>query len=761
MAMETDELCQRIARLLEDCENAAPMRRQKRQKALDYFRGEMSAHVPSDEGRSKITSRDVRAVIKKVVPALKRTIMGSDQVVEYKPIGEGDEANAKAATQYVNKHVVRAAKIEDAISDAITSSLLLDEGVLTWWHEDKKRIAVTYHSGLSEAEIAALQADPDAELLMQEPYEVDINGMPETMYRVRVKRTITESLICTKAVPLEDMLIHPQSTSEDDAPLIGHIMRVSRSDLVAMGYDRELVDDLPTRQFDMSHDIERESRNPEDFDGLFMGNGMDGAVEEIEIHRLFVRVDTDDDGIAELREVHFIANASESGGNRILFDDYADEVNYAILVAERVMHSWQGVSLYDDVGELQTLKTVLTRQLLDNLYASNNPQPSYQSGTVLNPEAITSPEFGAPIVTKSGVSPGDAVLWRNVPFFAEKTLPMLAKIDADIVDRTGITSAAGGLDPNAMQNVREQGINMISDAAAAQAWCMVREMTRGGLNRFFRGVLKLVIQHQDKPKALQISGDWVQFDPRSWNADMDCEVNVGLGTGTRERDMQALMVVSGLQEKVIQAFGPENPFVGATELHNTMIRIAETAGLSTPSMFFREPQEGEPLVKPPPAQGPAPEQMKAEFQMQLEQVKAQAAQDKEAAQAEADVVVANREAQIKAVETQAKADMDAAQTSMKMAFDEKTHQDKMQLEWAKFNAQFGGEQGNLDPATGQRGMSQVEVLSQTMQAMMNSLAQTQALLSAPKRKTAIGPNGKTYHITESLDMGDNPETMVN
>jgi hypothetical protein len=135
---------------------------------------------------------------------------------------------------------------------------------------------------------------------------------------------------------------------------------------------------------------------------------------------------------------------------------------------------------------------------------------------------------------------------------------MMDKADATIVDRTGISSASAGLDPMALQNVTAAGVNMVSDAASAQAWCMVREMARGGIRRAFKGLLKLTIQHQDKPRTVRMNDKWVDIDPRPWNADMDCEVNVGLGTGTRERDMQALMIVSGIQEKVLAAYGPNN-----------------------------------------------------------------------------------------------------------------------------------------------------------------------------------------------------------
>jgi hypothetical protein len=52
--------------------------------------------------------------------------------------------------------------------------------------------------------------------------------------------------------------------------------------------------------------------------------------------------------------------------------------------------------------------------------------------------------------------------------------------------------------------------------------------------------LKLIIQHQDQPRTVRLRGKWVEFDPRTWNVDMDATVNTGLGAGTRERDMMMM-----------------------------------------------------------------------------------------------------------------------------------------------------------------------------------------------------------------------------
>jgi len=751
--MEREEMARIVGRLIEDCDQNETGREAKRLRALEFFRGEMTAHLPSDPGRSSMVSKDVRATIRKVMPALKRVILGSSEIVKYEPVGPNDEPMAAQATKYVNKIVIPETRAEDAISDAILSAVLLDEGVLHWWHEEKQRIAVTWHSGLTEPEVAALQASEGVEMLEAEPYEADIQGQPMTLYRVRTKRVIVDRKVCVAAIPLEDFLMHPEARSEDDSPIIGHKMRARRSDLVAMGYDRQIVDDLPRAQRDLFDDDERMARNPDDYDTLTMGEGVEGAMEEVEIVRCFVRIDADDDGIAELREVHYVDGGGVDNDRTILFDDYADEANYAVLVTERIMHGWQGVSVFDDVEDLQMLKTALIRQTLDNLYASNNPQPVMQVGAVLNPDAVFSPEFGKPIQVRQGVSAREAIQWQNIPFFAEKTIGMLDRADATIADRTGITSAAAGLDPNALQNVREQGVQMISDAASAQAWCMVREIARGGLARMFRGVLKLIVQHQDKPRTIKLNDKWESFDPRSWNADMDCEVNTGLGTGSRERDMAALSLILSYQEKVIEGFGPNNPFVKPSQLGYTLQQLTEAAGMRSPDKYFSVPneQEEKAMAEPKPSPDEMKAQMDAQIKIQVEQAKAEAARAKEEAQAQADIAVGQVDAQIKRIETEHKAAVDAMKNDDRLAFERLKHEDEMDFKNRQLAQQErlarmakSDETPDVDPETGEAMPTDTHMMMANLTSLADQIRQLAAIMAAPKVGTL--PDGRTITI---------------
>src|SRR5690606_36014008 len=243
--------------------------------------------------------------------------------------------------------------------------------------------------------------------------------------------------------------------------------------------------------------------------------------------------------IAELRRMVFAGGIKEEF---LLEDTEWDEINYADIVCERRPHQWEGNSVPDDVIEIQTVKTVLLRQTLDNLYWQNNLQPIVQEGQVVNPESVMNPKFGMPIRVSQGVDVRTAVGYNIVPLVADKSFAMLSYLDEELTDRTGISDASSGMAPDALQNMTAKASAMVEQAGIGQTEMMVRTIANC-LRPVFRGLLKLIIQHQDKPRTVRLRDKWVTFDPRTWNADMDATVNTGLGAGTRERDMMAMMQV--------------------------------------------------------------------------------------------------------------------------------------------------------------------------------------------------------------------------
>lgn len=623
--LDDDQLCNIVFALVKEAEDYRDERAAARIKAMAYFdgdAGQLKKYIPYEEKRSKVVSRDVRASIKKVLPSLYRTILGNDQIVEYSPVGEGDEQMAEQATDYINHVVMPECGARRAIEDAINDAVRLRNGIIRWWQETSVDVKTSLHTGLDEIALVQLLSGDNIEVLEHTERAELVDGpqgpQETTVHDVRIKRRIEATRPRIAAIKLEDWLIHPDAIRLDESPILGEKTRLRRSDLVRMGFDRATVWKLPAAGMEPTDEAAEEDARRRDVERR--EDAPQKALEEIEVYDLLVRVDRDGDGIAELRRMVFAGGIK---AEYLLEDTEWDEINYADIICERRPHQWEGNSVSDDVEEIQTVKTVLLRQTLDNLYWQNNLQPIVEEGGIVNPESVTAPEFGLPIRVAQGRDVRTAVGYNVVPMVADKSFAMLEYMDQEATDRTGISDASSGMAPDALQNMTARASAMIEQAGIEQTEMMVRCIA-DSLKPVFRGLLRLIIQHQDKPRTVRLRNEWVTFDPRMWNAEMDAVVNVGLGAGTRERDMMAMQQVITLQREILAAMGPAagTQYVTPENLYNAISKFTEAVGLKSVGLYFSKP-DPQAIQQAMSQKQPNPEEIKAQAAMQLEQMRGQ------------------------------------------------------------------------------------------------------------------------------------------
>lgn len=699
--MTDDDLAALVDGWIEHCRISDQTTVNTRRMAIDYYNG-YCPDLPAEENRSSVVSRDVRDTIAKVLPALMRIFMGGARIVDYVPVGPEDEAMADQASDVISWKFENEWGGYDVLWSALQDALQQRNGVIKWYYEQKVEVTAQTVSGLSEMEWAALTEQPGVEVLEQsaqldESAPVDESGLmpPPMLYSGRIRRKAVKASPRIVSIAPEDFLIDPDAMSVAEAQFAGDRSRLRRSDLVAMGYPREVVDELqvaPTLQADDDKSARQERT-------FFFGQNQtqDPANEPVDYYECFVRADYDGDGIAELRRV-CVAGAAE--GRKVLVNEDWDEIQYADIRTEIVAHRRDGRSIFDDVGDIQRVKTMLWRQTLDNLYAQNMPQPIVNIEAVEDPEAISNPEFGKPIIIKPGHNAQEAVGYTKTPFVAGESFAMLEYADRVITDRTGVSDASSGLSPDALQNQTAAATRVFENSNTARVELMARTVSESGLKRLFRGLLRLLAKHQDRAGTIRLRDQWVQYDPRQWNVEMDATVNTGLGAGSRERDMMMVNQIGLAQEKLIAAFGKpgQNPFVTAENLFAALKKGVEAAGLRHMEQFFTEPTPEQIAAFNQPQ--PSPEMIKAQGQMQVEQAKSQAAaalkerelelearkfemqmqvqRDREMAQAEADLMVKQKEmdrdaegAAREAILRQQQAELDAALEREKIASSER------------------------------------------------------------------------------------------
>lgn len=708
-----------ISDMIKEAEDHADALSKDRVRAIEYYKGVMR-DTPSDKGRSAIVSRKVRSTIKKVLPSIARTILGNEQIVEYQPVNQGDEPGAQQASEYVNHVVMVECNGHRVIEDAIHDALLLRNGILYAGFEEKLEAKVSHHTGLPDDAFAALVAEPDVQVLEHSEREENTEQGPLVVHDLKIKRMIRKRSIKADAIPLERFLIHPDAVSLADSALTGSKTQVRRSDLVAMGYDKDLIWGLPIGDEDDDHERDTRRDAVKDVDEAHRAN------ELVDYYDLYIRFDRDGDGIAELRHMCF---AGGTGEKNLLLDEEADCVQFVDIKALAQPHQWEGISIFDDIEDIQRVETVLLRQTLDNLYWQNNPQPTVQDGAIANMDAVYNPEFGLPIRVKQGYDVRSAMGFNQVPFVAAQSFSMLEYMDREAQERTGISDASSGLAPDALQNMTAKASAMIEQAGIGQTELMVRTIA-DGLREFFRLLLRLVIKHQDVPRTVRLRNEWVQYDPRQWNAEMDCTVNTGLGAGTRERDMQTMMSVMAMQEKLLAAFGAaNNPYVTPDNLYASLEKLVQASGLKSVDQYFTRPDPEQIAARlEAEANQPDPEAMKVQAQMQLEQAKMQFEVQKEQARLEKDASREREQRDADLVVERAKVEAEMAMKEREIAWEREKLMLQQRVELTKLGLELND--------AGQPILQQAEELRLMMQetrAIMAGAAHAMQRGRMPKR----------------------------
>ena len=602
---------------------------QQRQEALQaYLRQPYGNEV---EGKSSIVTGEVAEAIDGALPSLVRIFTASDEVVRFDPRGPQDEAGAKQATEYVNWVFNRDNSGTLILHNWFKDALLQKVGVVKAYWEDKEDVQKEKYRDLSEDELAMLLSDKTMEVLEKDEVEnplldpmgnevFDQLGQPVTYksFSVTVGKKSKSGHVVVENIPPEEFLISKRAKTIADSPFVAHRRLMTRSDLIAMGFDEEIVNSIPTSN-SLSYTDERMARFsngelPENLDN------SDETMATVEVFEAYVRCDMDDDGIAELRQVFY-------AGNEILSDEECDYVPFYSVCPIPIPHKFFGQSLADRTTDIQLIKTTITRQILDNLYLTNNARVTAVDGQVNLDDLLTSTAGGVVRVKSQG-----AVQPLTVQAIAGQAFPMLQYLDEVQAKRTGITNASQGLDPSILQNVTAAAVASMQQSSAGKVEMIARLFAETGVKELFKGILHLLCKYQDKPRIVRMRGDYVAFDPREWSNQYDVDINVGLGAGNRQEQMSMLAMVLAKQEQILGQMGPANPLVTMGQYRNTLGRMVEAAGFKDSAEFYKSitPEQDQMMSQPQPQQqAPMPPEIQAymaktQADIQAQQMKAEA-----------------------------------------------------------------------------------------------------------------------------------------
>jgi hypothetical protein len=318
------------------------------------------------DGRSTVIATEVADTVEAIMPNLMRVFTTNDKYVRFSPRTAEDMESAEQASDYVNYVLNTQNPGYQILHTFFKDALLFRLGVVKFFYETREEVDEEEYSGLSEEELTMLLNDPTVELVSQTETVVesmydDETGETEDLrseydLTVRIKREEGEIKVIN--IPPEEFLVSRHATSLDDANFIAHRTNMTVSDLVAMGYDREEVEQYAGEN---ELDTDREVSNRfQDLESSMPVDAADPTLRSVPYYECIIKMDYDGDGIAERRRVCAIG----AEGKHILHNEPFDHIPFACVSPIMMPHRLIGRSIFDmtdDEGKLIPTHNILLR----------------------------------------------------------------------------------------------------------------------------------------------------------------------------------------------------------------------------------------------------------------------------------------------------------------------------------------------------------------------------------------------------------------
>lgn len=647
--------------------------RQERADAWARYRGEPLGN--EIEGRSQIVDKSVMDTIQWIVPSLVRIYLGGDNIGQFEAVGPEDEYASECETDVCNWYLQQKNDFYSHIVATLTDALLLKNGYIAGMWTVRRDVMTEEYRGLADEEFAMLVSDPEVAVVEHSEYLDPAMGVPldeatgmplpgAMLHDCKVERKKADEFVGIESIPPDEMLVARRHrwTSLADADFVQWRRRVSVGQLRAEGF--KVPEDVEGYTDFGLERIERERFDP---DNWANDETPDPSRKIVLFKDTYLRIDLRDEGTPQLWRVAYVEGMKEP-----VLKEEADIVPFAAFAPIIYPHSHIGTSIYDLINDVSLIKTMMQRQLVDGTFMQVSGMMGVDVNTVNVDDLLVRRPGG--MVRVEG-EPGAGLFPIQTPDVGPTVMASLEYMEAIKEGRTGVTRYSAGLDANTL-NKTASGVQAIQAAANQRIELIARTMA-SGFRDLFMIVHALASKHSTKPIQLKLKGKWTAVDPRAWAKRTDFRINVGLGTGTPEQQLQKLLMLMPVAQQG-QALG----LVGPQEAYNLGVEIWRAAGYRNADRFIREPQrdeQGNP-IQPPPQKDPMVQsaEIKAQSEAQKAQMQTQADAQKFQAQVQADGQ--KFQADIAAKERQAERDAALKREEMQMSLQVQAANDQRQAE---------------------------------------------------------------------------------
>ena len=548
----------------------------KRHQIYEADRAYYAKRFPEVSKQSDFVSYDFWSMVQWAIPNVMGAFFGGDDAVVIVGRNEEDVPRAEVLKALIEYQVMTENKgfltLWDWFSDAFEYNL---GAVKVWWErvEDWDSEKIEY---ADMSRLMMIQSDPWSEIEYVSP--PDMFGMSEVQYRIgRLK----SNKPVIEPVRVTDLRWSPEAKSLKDANFVAHRQLVSADHLRRQArngmYDVRAVERAIQRANTgriLYGDFELELND--ELDSL--REDEDRARGAYELYECYVKADLNGDGMLEDALISVVCDELI----RVTENPYGRVPIFTLSPVRDEYKVLGDLSLAEIVGEIQTIKTALMRQMLINTVNTNNQRWFIDSAGVDVKDIQENRQY----IRISSGNPRDKVIAWPQQGIAPWTMNLFESLEGALEQYTGRTRYNQGMDASSL-NKTATGISLLQQASAQSIDYIVRVFAETGVGEVLRFLVELNQRYIDQPTVIRLKNQMLPVSPDDLKGEYDIDVNTEAGVGKKTQTIQNL-------QYYMAAVAPTGMQIGAVtpvEWSRAAQRLLQESGIRDPQSYVLSPEQ--------------------------------------------------------------------------------------------------------------------------------------------------------------------------
>ena len=524
--------------------------------------------------QSDFVSYDFWSMVQWAIPAVMNSFFGGDEAVVIVGRSGEDVHRAEKLKALIDFQIMTQNKgfllLWDWFSDAFQYNL---GAIKVYWKREEAWGEETLQY-VDQLTLAQLAQNPWCQIsdMEQDP----LTGNVAVSYRVgRLK----ENRPVIESVRVTDLRWSPEARSLEEANFVAHRKIVTADHLRRQAragvYDPAAVEKALAK--DAGSHVIWTSLDTE------LNDQVDGRREDEdparalhELYECYVKLDINGDGLLE----DALVTVAGEELLRVEENPWGRTPIFALSPVRDPFRVMAAQSFAEIVGEIQSLKVALMRQLIINTAQINNIRYFVDQAQVNITDLMENQQHirtnGDPRAVAMPFPQGTVAPW---------TMNFFEFLEGALEQWTGRTRYNQGMDSSSL-NKTATGISLLQQASEQRIDYIVRVFAETGVGELMRFLVQLNQQYIDQAQVIRLKNEPLEISPDDLSGEFDIDVNTEAGVGKRKQNISNLQFY-------LASIAPMGMQIGAVtpgEWAKAAQKLLQESGIRDPESYVLDPE---------------------------------------------------------------------------------------------------------------------------------------------------------------------------